>query len=434
MRCFLRHIPGQTQRVVTTQLRKGIAGRRTVVVLCLILFAVAGGWMFWGQDYFAARKLESLLAAGEIDRAESMARNLMDDPPNAELCLLVVQSLRMSGDTVAADQVLQQHEALLDSPTRVGNERSLNRARRGQLDGVVSRLPSMLRDPDLDGRDVCEAFAVGFRLNRRFEEAAQLLQAWQRDWPQDYRPHYHEGLMRQTLTEWQPALECYEVALGLDPDADVCHLRMGECLNQLERGKDAIPHFRAVTERKNDNATAWEGLGNALKQAGEFAPARKAFLRVLTLRPENFAARLAIAEIDLGSDDVDSAASIASGLLEIWPEDVTTLYVLSRAEALRGNAVASQKLLERWTAADEAVQKIEADVQVLAKNAADIDLQVSLGTRMLRHYSREMGIQFISAALQISPGHSDARRALEDFQKRSAMISTIPVPESRELL
>ena len=149
--------------------------------------------------------------------------------------------------------------------------------------------------------------------------------------------------------------------------------------------------------------------------------------------PENFAARRAVAEIDLDTNDVESAAAIAASLLRVWPEDVATLYVLSRAEAVRGNADESRQLVERWTAADKAVQEIERDIQRLAESVNDVELQVSLGQRMLKHYSREMGIQFIGVVLQINPQHAAAREVFADYEQRTESLRSIPVPEPRTL-
>lgn len=414
---------------------QGRRARGILVVGVLVVGALiaAGVWLAFGRVYVRQYRLQALLDQGQVADAAQFAEQHFDQPGNSEICLLMAQALRMSDQLADSDRLLKRHETLIDSPTRVSQHLNLNRARRGQLSGVDVRLPALLRDPLLDERDVCEAFAIGFRLNRRFDEAAQLLDAWRRDWPQDYRPHYHEGLMRQTLTSWQKAIESYERALRLDPQARLCRQRLGECLNQLERGSEAARQFSLLTDSQPDDAAAWEGLANALKQTGDFPQARAAYLKVLELMPENFAARLAIAEIDLDTDDAESAATIASGLLDVWPEDVATLYVLSRAEAVRGNVDTSRQLADRWTTADQAVQEIERDIQRLAESVNDVDLQVSLGCRMLKHYSRDMGLQFIGVVLQIDPQHAVARDAFDDYQQRTESLRSIPVPKPRTM-
>lgn len=414
--------------------RRG-AVRRLIVVGGLIAGVLGVIWFVEGGNYLRERRLESLLASGDVDTAAAVSRELTQDMDalSPGVCLLMVRSLRMADDVAAAEQTLDRCEQLINEPTRVSQERALNRARRGQLEGTDSRLAALLRDPQLDERDVCEAFAIGLRLNRRFAEAAQLLEAWQRDWPDDYRPHYHEGLMRQTLTSWQQAIDCYQTALQLNPQSDLCRLRMGECLNQLERGREAVALLAAVTENQPDNAAAWEALATSRRQTGDFAASRSACLQVLSLTPENDAARRCIAEIDLDTGDPQSAVAIAGELLAVWPEDAATLYLQTRALAIVGRADESRELTERWKTADRQVQQIEQDIQVLRERPGDIDLQVSLGERMLQHYSRSMGIQFIGAALQMVPGHEQARRILEEYQQKSRLIGQLPLPPEREL-
>jgi tetratricopeptide (TPR) repeat protein len=289
----------------------------------------------------------------------------------------------------------------------------------------------MLRDPDLDERDVCEAFAIGFRLNRRFEEAGLLIDAWKADWPTDYRPFYHEGLMYQTLTNWDAAVSAYRTAVSLNPLADACRVRLGECLNQIERGKEACEQFQIVTSRDRENIVAWQGLADGLRQQGDDKSARDAYLHVLALDSGSYSARLSIAEIDFDDGDITSAEKNIDKLSSVWPDDARTLYLQSRIAALAGRLKDSASLQERWKSADLAVQQMEKEIQLLAKSPDNMDLQVSIGTGMMNHYSRELGQQYIVAALQIAPNHSAAAAALTDFKAKHKRLKMIPIPDSK---
>lgn len=409
-------------------------GRRSFRLLtgvCLAILLLIPAYHFWGRCQYLAYRLNNLMQQVRIPEAVELANTYRANMDCPEVCLLAVRAHRMKGDLQAADRLLTEFEAKIDSPIRFARERTLNKARRGQLDGVDSQLAALLRDPSMDSRDVSESYAIGFRLNRRLEEAAMLIQAWKQDWPTDYRPHFHEGLMRQTLTNWKLAIVSYRAAIKLNPAAIDCRVRLGECLSQLQQDDAAVEQFRIVAERDPTNQPAWLGLANGLKQQGEFVEARQAYMTLLQIAPGNYAARLAIAQIDFANNHVDSAFDAVLALSEIWPDDVATLYLLSQIQAAQKQTEDSKLTLERWKAADQVVQQIESDVQVLAVNANDFDLQVAIGARMLQHYSREMGHQFIVAALQIRPDHAKASDVLQDYLYRRRQVSSLPLPSTK---
>jgi tetratricopeptide (TPR) repeat protein len=376
--------------------------------------------------------LSTLLNEIQLQEAVATADRYGASLDCAQVRLLAIRAYRQSGDLQDAEHLLAASESLITSPNRVFQERTLIQVRMGRLtSGNEAQLPRLLRASDLDSRDVCESFVIGFRLNRRFEQAAVLLDAWKTDWPRDYRPHYHEGLMRQTLADWDSAIISYRKAIDISPLADICRVRLGECLSQTGRGEESCEQFQIVTSRDLKNVAAWRGLAEALQKQGLNAAAREAQVNVLQLEPGSYAARLAIAEIDFDNGDVPGAEKIISELASVWPDDARTLYLLSRSAVSRGRHEESKKFQESWKAADTAVQRMEEEIQLLAKSPNDIDLQVSIGIAMLNHYSRELGRQYVAAALQVVPDHATAIAALAEFEEKWKQLKMFAVPESK---
>ncbi|MCP4174837.1 MAG: tetratricopeptide repeat protein [Fuerstiella sp.] len=419
-------------KVLKPQARRPL--RFTWQKLLMILLCLLGVTAFAVRDraycLYVRHNLSTLLNEIRLQEAVAAADRYGASVDCPQVRLLSVQAYRQNGDLQAAERLLADSESLISASDRVMQERTLIHVRMGQLSSGEALLPRLLRDTDLDSRDVCEAFAIGFRLNRRFEEAAVLLDAWKSDWPADFRPHYHDGLMRQTLTDWQTAVTSYRKAIGLNPNADQCRVRLGECLNQLGRHEEACEQFRIVTSRDSTNIDAWQGLAEGLQQQGQHVSARSAHVHVLALDPGIFAARLAIAEIDFDEGDIAAAERNIGELAAFWPDDARTLYLQSRIAASSGRHEESKKLHELWKVADLAVQQMEKEIQLLANSPDNIDLQVSIGTAMLNHYSRELGYQYIAAALQMAPNHSAAIAVLADFDARRKQLKMIPIPDS----
>ncbi|MEO2015974.1 MAG: tetratricopeptide repeat protein [Fuerstiella sp.] len=405
--------------------------QKLLMILLCLLGVTAFAARDWAYCLYVRHNLSTLLNEIRLQEAVATAERYGASLDCPQVRLLSIQAYRQSGNLQAAERLLADSESLISAPDRVLQERTLIHVRMGRLSSGEALLPRLLRDPDLDERDVCEAFAIGFRLNRRFEEAALLLDAWKTDWPADYRPHYHEGLMRQALTDWDAAVTCYRTAIDLSPVADQCRVRLGECLNQIGRGEEACEQFRIVTSRDSTNIEAWRGLAEGLQQQGQHVSARIAHVHVLALDPGSFAARLAIAEIDFDEGDVAAAEKNIGELAAFWPDDTRTLYLQSRIAVSSGRHEESKKLQESWTVADLAVQQMEKEIQLLAKSPGNLDLQVSIGIAMLNHYSREMGRQYVAAALQIAPNHARASAALADFEARWKQLKMVPIPDSK---
>jgi len=419
-------------KVLKPQARRPL--RFTWQKLLMILLCLLGVTAFAARDWayclYVRHHLSTLLNEIRLQEAVATAERYGAALACPQVRLLSIQAYRQSGDLQRAERLLADSARLISAPDRVLQERTLIHVRMGRLSSGEALLPRLLRDTNLDSRDVCEAFAIGFRLNRRFEEAAVLLDAWKADWPADFRPHYHDGLMRQTLTDWQTAVTSYRKAIDLHSDADQCRVRLGECLNQIRRHEEACEQFQIVTSRDSTNVEAWQGLAEGLQQQGQHVAARSVHLQILALDPGSFEARLAIAEIDFDEGDVAAAEKNIGELAALWPDDTRTLYLQSRIAAWSGRHEESKKLHAAWKVADLAVQQMEKEIQLLAHSPDNIDLQVSIGTAMLYYHSRELGYQYIAAALQMTPNHAVARAVLAEFDARRKQLKMIPIPDS----
>lgn len=402
-------------------------GRTLLIIAAVVLCVATIAMRQQISCYYAAHRLSGLLDDIRIDQAVALAQKYSASQNCPKVQLLSVRAYRQAGDLQASATLLSDSEGLIGDPDRVASEFSLINARKGRVAHEESKLARLLNDPEMDQRDVCEAFVIGFRLNRRFDEAAALINAWKSDWPADYRPDFHEGLMHQTLTEWAAAVSSYERAVSLHPQPQQTRLRLGECLNQLERSSEACEQFQIVASHDPENTEAWQGLATGLRQQGKNAESRSAYLRVLELDPGSFSARLAIAEIDVDEGALMDADQVITALLTVWPDDTRALYLMSRIAVLQGQDSRAQEILKRWKLADAAVQKMEDQIQELAKTPDNADLQVSIGLSMLRYYSRDLGRQYLLAALQISPNHQAAIQGMSEFESKRRQISRMPV-------
>lgn len=413
--------------------RYGFSIKTGMLVAFAVLLPLAAFYSPELLGWYQARKILALLDSVQLAEAKAYASSVAGDSKNPDVLLASVRAYRMSGDAAAAGELLKQSESLIADSDRIQKEALLNAACRGELNSPTTEIPRLLSDPDMDSRDVCESYVIGFRLNRSFHQASLLIEAWKKDWPQDPRPWFHVGLLNQTVAKWETALEAYEKASKRNADFPTLQRRLGQCLAQLEHHDSAIGHFRMAVQHDPTDLEAWLGLGESLQATGASEDARQAFMSALEIDSGDFGARIAIAEIDFLSNRVAMAESIVKDLLEIWPEDVRALYLQSQIASIQGQTELASKALERWKVADQAVLEFEALVPVLAEEPDRLDLQMQIGEGLLKHYSRHMGRQYLLAAVQMSasrPPTADSKAVdlLRHDELQRAKLQALPLP------
>lgn len=112
--------------------------------------------------------------------------------------------------------------------------------------------------------------------NRRFNEAASLLQAGLQRQPQQPQLAYLLARLKVESGDAAGALAVLAQAQGLSADAHA--LRAGVLMQQAHH-KEAIAAYEHVLRLEPANASAWLGLGIALDAEGQAEPSRQAFQR-----------------------------------------------------------------------------------------------------------------------------------------------------------
>lgn len=104
--------------------------------------------------------------------------------------------------------------------------------------------------------------------------------------------------------------------------------------------------LRDVIKRNPRNVYAYNFLGSALYETGQFEAARDAYRAALRLRPGYLGARVSLSHVMRKLGDVNGALSQANEALRQFPGDGDALYAAALANAARGNRKTAQKQLE----------------------------------------------------------------------------------------
>jgi tetratricopeptide (TPR) repeat protein len=109
---------------------------------------------------------------------------------------------------------------------------------------------------------------------------------------------------------------------------------------------EALVNLRDVIKKSPRNAYAYNFLGAALFETGQFEASRDAYRAALRLRPGYLGARVSLSHTLRKLGDVTGAVSQANEALRQYPRDGDALYAAALANAAKGNRTSAKKQLE----------------------------------------------------------------------------------------
>lgn len=133
-----------------------------------------------------------------------------------------------------------------------------------------------------------------------------------------------------------------------------------ELMNEA-RFVEALIALREVIKRNPRNVYAYNFLGGALFETGQFEASRDAYRAALRLRPGYLGVRVSLSHVLRKLGDVNGALSHASEALRQYPGDGDALYAAALANAARGNRKTAKKQLEGFLTTNP---ELEAQLEV----------------------------------------------------------------------
>ncbi|MEZ6064074.1 MAG: tetratricopeptide repeat protein [Planctomycetaceae bacterium] len=338
------------------------------------------------------------------------------DPNNADVQFRLARVCRRKGEFQQVREHLDRAKELgYRDPPRLEREWWLALAQAGFINQVEPYYPQMLANPGDDGAEICDAFVTGFCLNLRFGEAIALLNAWQSDFPDDYRPHLRRGQIFAGQKDWAQARQHFEAALALSADDPVVLKSLAEALHSQSENDLALKHLTKALERTPDDIETLLCAADVQRDRREPEQAVGYLRRVLKSNPGHFPARLLLAKLQLAAGQTDEAARLAEELVREWPEDFAANYLLAQALRAVGQKDRSEELFARYAELMKVRPEIDRLQREVETHPDNVNALFHLGELMLRHVSREEGVSWLEAVFYYEPGHAGAHRALAEY-------------------
>ena len=167
-------------------------------------------------------------------------------------------------------------------------EEAMAAAQSGALELVEVQLFKWLESGVGDIDEISDAYANGLAANSRFETLNQVLDAWQRDYPNDPRPDYRRGRVHEYFQLWQQAEEAYKKSLSRNSRFYPSRYRLGRVLILQRKMEEAQEEFRLCTDMHRPEA-AMTSLAICYRSLGGAKEAKALLEEVLKSTPEQIA-------------------------------------------------------------------------------------------------------------------------------------------------
>ena len=384
-------------------------------------------------ERYRLAQARSALRAHEDERALlhlEAARRL--NPRFAETRLLLARAYRRTGRFDQVPDQLRRAFKFGAPQKRVQREEWLTYAQSGQFRKADPHLSGMLRDPGDDGAEICEAFVKGYFLTYRFDRALQLIDAWERDFPEDPQPHLYRGIYWEHFSNWNEAKKEFRLAWKMAPERNDIILHLAALLVRLHHYDEAEPLFLRYLKSDPDNPAVLSGWAKCQLLMGNTEEARRIFRRVLDIDADHFATRLAMGQLERAAARPQEALRWLKPVCEERPWDTEARYALATVLQSSGEQDAARRHFQFVSKAREGMLNAPLLTRKLLDQPRNTELRYRLGMVLLKYDNPTHGVVWLQSVLELQPNHrpahaalaayfaKDGQRALAEYHRRFA--------------
>jgi tetratricopeptide (TPR) repeat protein len=391
---------------------------RRYLVVGVLVAALAAVVVLWHPLLIEWRvcRASRLLRERNNDRALTELRAaLRIAPDRPETLLMLARTHRRLGNLERVPALVRRAKSVGGDPGLAQREMWLLLAQSGRLREAEPHLAELLRDAGDDGPDICEAYVQCYFANLRINEANQLLDAWQKDYPQDAQPHFMRAYLLQGLGSMEEAVAAYRQGLEIAPGETIMRCRMAQGLAKLGELDQAAELLRRCAEEAPQNAEVLMSWGDCFFMQGDTDQARQILEQLLDHAPDHFEAKRLLGEIELADGRFQEAVDHLQVAVDLRPYDTTSHNALGRALRGLGRADEAQPHFDYVAEAEQPLSLMERQLREVVERPDDLELRYQIGATLLKYGSPEDGAKWLRTVLELHPDHAEANLALAAY-------------------
>jgi len=411
--------PPRAQQALASNRRK-----HPVLILVAVVFTMASLAAVWLYVQMADRRdaqtVRHALEQGQLDKASRVLEHWLGNRPQAaEAYYLKARLAWARNDLPTAQQGLARARALGYPVGQLLELRGLLLARTNQTAEAEPLLRKAAETARQIDPDVAEALVRIYLGEFRLRRAAEILDRWLREWPDDARPYF-----LQTEIDWRnhasadAIIAHYRAALDRDPNLHLARLRLADSLRSNHHNDEAATEYTSYLKHNPDDSLAHLGAGQNALEMGDLPGAIGHLDRALVLAPHDPAVLGAWASVEIRQSHLDAALEYLDRAVKADPFDYGNRYQRMLILSWQGKS-------EQADAERRALDQIRKDVTEFAEVARQLErdpLDLQLRSRAARwligHGHEAEAIEWAKLVLRSAPADPAMNRLLADYYRK----------------
>ncbi len=313
---------------------------------------------------------------------------------------------------------------------RANIEVRLAQAQRGELAPLESVLSELFIKGD-DADEICYAYAQGCLLKYRLDEAINILDLWQADYPNDARPHFLRGRILEHRSNAVGAGEEFRKALQKNRYYASAAYNLGRILEGEQKPAEAISYYLIASRNLRNPVPGLVGKARCERLLQKYDQAQITLQQAEQASNESdqeafrlVGDQVAGADATLlteqgylaaNLDQHEQAVEYLSEAVERNPHDWRARYQLGTSQKQIGKSEQANENLRQVSETKAALATCDRLFDVLKKEPENIEARLQIGKTFLEHISENQGLIWLNSVLDTDPKNIEAHTALATF-------------------
>ena len=368
-------------------------------------------------------RAKAALLIRDTDTASEHLDNALEiDPESSEAHFFLARTYRRLGDIDNVRRHLQFAQELGFDPIRCRREQTYAMAHIGVVGEGQSQLALVLASDTNDGMDLCESFARGFITTKNHQMADAVIEAWERDYPNDpliplFRGRLHLARAEsQTQREVaQAALKEFEITYTKAPYIAESWLFMGEASLQLQDYEQAAEHLNRYLSKYPEHPVALTYSGKLHRKTGDFGSARQQLTQALELSPDYNVASLELGQLELDSGNSEQAIAILMPFHETQPWNLDIRHSLATALQESDQIEMAKVHFAYIKGARIAMAQVPELVKGANADSPNADAQFAVGEILMHYNDPAQSLMWLNRTIALDADHLSANSLLATY-------------------
>ncbi|MDB4650395.1 hypothetical protein OAE37_01395 [Pirellulaceae bacterium] len=403
-----------------------------VVVLGLALLIVAIAFVApFSINSYAKLNAKNSVAQFKYDEAMSWltwAEGFGSSDP--ELFFLKARIFRKTGKPDEFETALAKARALGLPESDMANERLLLGGQSGDLRPLLDGLENIAGGTEqFDPQEVYEAATSGFLMTGRFADAANFIDKWKKDFPDDPNQKFFEAVLLIQIGPIQnipgaagKATELLtEVAVEY-PNHFRAQMTLGDLLFNQNEIEAALRRFQICESNPDAGVLPMLRSAQCLGRLGKQDLAKEKYAAVLEVESENIDAQAELGKLQFNDEEYEAALKNleASYSKRKWDFDLANS--LARVLQIFDRTKEADELFARSKEIRSKLSEIQ-DLKVEVEKGGGIEKRIQLGELLLQYGDPKHGLIYIQSALDEDPANPKARSVLQGYLNQTKLAN-----------